>query len=420
MCSCSRAPRYSIDEARVAIGQSRSWAEALRRLGMCHGGGAHAVLRKYAELWSISSEHFDPYATVREGGPARRRPLEEILVENSDFSRGHLKERLYQAGLKQPVCEQCGQGEDWQAREDGDDPGSRQRHLQRQPPGESPHSLPELRCDPRHSLRPREARRPRAPSVPALRSPVHGQGSAASDTARASADIRIVRAARNLERERSTGRRTHNSYARSTRSASQPPDVATECRATRFASGFGPTSASGSWLTRRRERGRRSGRGRLGRSQSNSRWPAIGDLQSQPSRQRLSRGDRSEHGLCRQALECGANEHQREQPSAEHQRARHGQGFRAQRLGNSAGCCAHDGRDADSVAESRQRQRGDRDCRAGAITMSQSGMACRVQARAPSRSGGCDRTSRNARALPTMAPAPHAAIRMPASSGLRS
>ncbi len=83
---------------------------------MCHGGGAHAVLRKYAELWSISSEHFDPYAKVREGGPARRRPLQEILVQNSDFSRGHLKERLYQAGLKHPVCEQCGQGEDWQAR----------------------------------------------------------------------------------------------------------------------------------------------------------------------------------------------------------------------------------------------------------------------------------------------------------------
>ncbi len=29
------------------------------------------------------------------------------------FSRGHLKERLYKAGLKEPVCEFCGQGDHW-------------------------------------------------------------------------------------------------------------------------------------------------------------------------------------------------------------------------------------------------------------------------------------------------------------------
>jgi hypothetical protein len=43
----------------------------------------------------------------------RRRPLEEILVENSSYSRNHLKERLYESGLKRPICELCGQGELW-------------------------------------------------------------------------------------------------------------------------------------------------------------------------------------------------------------------------------------------------------------------------------------------------------------------
>jgi hypothetical protein len=46
---------------------------------MCHGGGAHSVLRKYAALWKIPSH---PYATVRGGAPGRRRPLQEILVAN--------------------------------------------------------------------------------------------------------------------------------------------------------------------------------------------------------------------------------------------------------------------------------------------------------------------------------------------------
>jgi len=80
---------------------------------MCHTGGAHQVLRKYAALWSIPTDHFDPYAAVRGTRAARRRPLEEILVEGSTFSRNHLKERLYEAGLKHPICELCGQAEIW-------------------------------------------------------------------------------------------------------------------------------------------------------------------------------------------------------------------------------------------------------------------------------------------------------------------
>jgi hypothetical protein len=80
---------------------------------MCHSGGAHRVLRKYAGEWGISADHFDPYAAVRGSRPEQRTPLDEILVENSSFSRSHLKERLYSEGLKEPSCEICGQGEAW-------------------------------------------------------------------------------------------------------------------------------------------------------------------------------------------------------------------------------------------------------------------------------------------------------------------
>jgi hypothetical protein len=109
-----RGPRYRESEARKAIADSRSWAEALRRLGMCPTGGASKILKKYAAFWQIPTHHFDPYATFQ--GPRPRKPLEEILVEGSAYSRGHLKERLYGEGLKRPVCELCGQGELWRGR----------------------------------------------------------------------------------------------------------------------------------------------------------------------------------------------------------------------------------------------------------------------------------------------------------------
>jgi hypothetical protein len=84
---------------------------------MCASGGANAVLRKYAGIWEISTEHFDPYATSRSLSSRRLRPLSQILVEGSTYSRSSLKPRLYGEGLKQPRCELCGQDELWNGRE---------------------------------------------------------------------------------------------------------------------------------------------------------------------------------------------------------------------------------------------------------------------------------------------------------------
>ena len=109
-------PSYSEGEARDAIAKSRSYAEALRGMGMCSSGGSTATLRKWADRWGISTEHFDPYASQR--GLRRRDPipLVDVMVKRSTFSRGHLKRRLYEEGLKKPICELCGQGELWRGR----------------------------------------------------------------------------------------------------------------------------------------------------------------------------------------------------------------------------------------------------------------------------------------------------------------
>jgi hypothetical protein len=103
---------YTEAQAREAIAASKSWAEALRRLDYCPSGGNPRTLKKRAAQWGISSDHF-----VSRGAPRRARiPLEEILVRNSTYSRSNLKQRLYDAGLKEPVCELCGQDEDWHGR----------------------------------------------------------------------------------------------------------------------------------------------------------------------------------------------------------------------------------------------------------------------------------------------------------------
>jgi hypothetical protein len=77
------------------------------------------TVKKHAARWGIPTDHFDPRLAILEAlergrhntGP--RIPLEEILVEESTYSRGNLKLRLYKEGIKARRCELCGQGEVW-------------------------------------------------------------------------------------------------------------------------------------------------------------------------------------------------------------------------------------------------------------------------------------------------------------------
>jgi hypothetical protein len=110
-------PAFTEAQAREAIAASRSWAEALRQMQYCPTGGNPKTLKKWAERWGIPTDHFDPHAASLSGLRRGRRPLEEHLTEHSGISRSALKERLYEAGLKERACELCGQDEQWQGRQ---------------------------------------------------------------------------------------------------------------------------------------------------------------------------------------------------------------------------------------------------------------------------------------------------------------
>jgi hypothetical protein len=112
----SRGLRFTEEQLRNAIAASLSWAETLRRLRYRSAGGNWKTLKKYAEIWNISTAHFNPDAARLRAFRTPPTPLEQILVEDSTYSRNHLKDRLYSAGLKLRRCELCGQGEIWRGR----------------------------------------------------------------------------------------------------------------------------------------------------------------------------------------------------------------------------------------------------------------------------------------------------------------
>jgi hypothetical protein len=121
ICSMPRPLPFNEVQARDAIGRARCWTEALAFLGYRNAGGNAATVKKYAARWGIPTDHFDSRAVILEALERGRRnrnglPLDEILVRHSTYSRGRLKERLFQAGLKRRRCELCGQGERWRGR----------------------------------------------------------------------------------------------------------------------------------------------------------------------------------------------------------------------------------------------------------------------------------------------------------------
>ena len=108
--------RYTKEEAAAAVEASYSWAETLRRLGVCSSGGNWKTLQKRVKEWGIETDHFEPWRASNAALRQTKIPLEQVLVEHSTYSRGHLKTRLYEEGLKKPECELCGQGEHWRGR----------------------------------------------------------------------------------------------------------------------------------------------------------------------------------------------------------------------------------------------------------------------------------------------------------------
>jgi len=105
--------RWSDDDLQIAVRDSSTVAQVLRRIGLIAAGGNYdQVQRRIAELaidtthlrgrgWNVGLK-YDPRAIA---------PLEEVLVANRWTSSHALKKRLFKAGLKEPRCELCGWAE---------------------------------------------------------------------------------------------------------------------------------------------------------------------------------------------------------------------------------------------------------------------------------------------------------------------
>lgn len=102
-----------------AVNDSTSIKEVLIKLERRSDGGSgqYLLLHKLLNQWNISISHFLTQSERLKNTPLKSKlPLNSILVINGTYNRHALKNRLYSEGVKNRLCEFCGQSEMWHGR----------------------------------------------------------------------------------------------------------------------------------------------------------------------------------------------------------------------------------------------------------------------------------------------------------------
>lgn len=105
-----RKKKWDKKQLQEAVENSRSIRQVLFCLGLREAGGNYVQVKKYIGIYNLSTSHFTGNAWNKglKGIGKPRRPLEEILIQKSDYQSFKLKKRLFSEKIKKPVCELCG------------------------------------------------------------------------------------------------------------------------------------------------------------------------------------------------------------------------------------------------------------------------------------------------------------------------
>ena len=91
------------------IENSINVGDVLCKLGYKNNSGLYKIFYKYVNQYNIDINHL-----ISNKGKSKNNNLDKILKNEIPFRNSHnLKEKLYKAGLKQPICELCSQDEYW-------------------------------------------------------------------------------------------------------------------------------------------------------------------------------------------------------------------------------------------------------------------------------------------------------------------
>ncbi len=102
--------RYTKEELEIAVNKSKSIASVCRFLNIRPIGGNYKTIKTKILKMKINTSHFTGrgWNVGLKFKPKEKQILSEILVKNSTFVTSyHLKNRLFDEGIKEKKCERC-------------------------------------------------------------------------------------------------------------------------------------------------------------------------------------------------------------------------------------------------------------------------------------------------------------------------
>ena len=102
--------KLPLDEFKSIVESSNSITECLHKIGLVNKGRNNITFLTRIKEENISIEHIRKRSN---SNSTKKRPLENILVENSKYRSCTLKKRLIEDGLLENICSECGQLPEW-------------------------------------------------------------------------------------------------------------------------------------------------------------------------------------------------------------------------------------------------------------------------------------------------------------------
>lgn len=104
--------RYEEVKFRNIVKEGYNISDVTKKLGLRPTKGNRDTVKKYIFIYNLDVSHFT-FEFPGTKNIKNKKNISEILIENSTHSRRHLKERLIKEGIKENICEMCGQNDNW-------------------------------------------------------------------------------------------------------------------------------------------------------------------------------------------------------------------------------------------------------------------------------------------------------------------
>lgn len=103
---------YTDDDFIKAVKDSCSYSGVCRLIGLSPKGGNLKTVKKKIKQMGLDDSHFtfqrwNKGFTSDDNPSIKKKPIEEILVENSGWCSHSIKKRLLKEGIKKCECERC-------------------------------------------------------------------------------------------------------------------------------------------------------------------------------------------------------------------------------------------------------------------------------------------------------------------------